>query len=545
MKRTLLTLAACATLSISAFAADEVVGLNESFTSGIPSNWTNVKVSGDKEFYGTSFTNKETSETTYYAAMTGYKGTQPPYNAWLISPAVNIDNATSKTLTFRTQVNGYGNQNSTFKAYVLTSNDPESATTTELSATFAVAPESGYSSWVESGNLDLSSYKGVIYIGFNYVAPEEANYSTWCVTDVKLNADNATKPEEPASDKGTLSNPLTVAELLANDCPAKDAGEAGWFVKGYIVGYVPGMAMSETVFGPAASADAQQTNIVIGGSSAEDEIEACVPVQLPKGSVRDGLNLVQNPDNLGKCVILQGTYEKYFSVAGLKSVVSYQFVEDGGSTTDPDPVTPPATGDAIYEGLSASCDWTFEDTTLPEGLTYVWLWKESDQYGNYLNGSAFNKEAFAAESWAISPVVDLTGVEEATVTFEHAAKFQTTLRDLCGFYVREENGDWKKAEITWPEAGAWTWSSAGDIDLKDFVGKKAQFAFKYESSAEGADTWEVRNFVVKGGKSGIETVETEEAEAVYYNLQGVRVINPENGLYIERRGNKARKVVIK
>jgi hypothetical protein len=35
------------------------------------------------------------------------------------------------------------------------------------------------------------------------------------------------------------------------------------------------------------------------------------------------------------------------------------------------------------------------------------------------------------------------------------------------------------------------------------------------------------------------------APVEYYNLQGVRVSNPENGIYIRRQGNKATKVVIK
>ena len=30
-----------------------------------------------------------------------------------------------------------------------------------------------------------------------------------------------------------------------------------------------------------------------------------------------------------------------------------------------------------------------------------------------------------------------------------------------------------------------------------------------------------------------------------FNLQGVRVANPENGLYIKRQGNKAEKVLVK
>lgn len=37
----------------------------------------------------------------------------------------------------------------------------------------------------------------------------------------------------------------------------------------------------------------------------------------------------------------------------------------------------------------------------------------------------------------------------------------------------------------------------------------------------------------------------ENAPVEYYNLQGVRVANPENGLYIRRQGNKAVKVLVK
>lgn len=44
-------------------------------------------------------------------------------------------------------------------------------------------------------------------------------------------------------------------------------------------------------------------------------------------------------------------------------------------------------------------------------------------------------------------------------------------------------------------------------------------------------------------ETAVETVEPSEASAEYYNLQGVRVINPEKGLYIMRQGDKAVKVM--
>ena len=46
-----------------------------------------------------------------------------------------------------------------------------------------------------------------------------------------------------------------------------------------------------------------------------------------------------------------------------------------------------------------------------------------------------------------------------------------------------------------------------------------------------------------GVQTGVETIVVEEGDAVYYNLQGQRVNNPERGIYIKVTGNKAVKVV--
>ena len=47
-------------------------------------------------------------------------------------------------------------------------------------------------------------------------------------------------------------------------------------------------------------------------------------------------------------------------------------------------------------------------------------------------------------------------------------------------------------------------------------------------------------------ETGIDGVTVDEnAPVEYFNLQGVRVANPENGLYIRRQGNQATKVLVK
>lgn len=48
-----------------------------------------------------------------------------------------------------------------------------------------------------------------------------------------------------------------------------------------------------------------------------------------------------------------------------------------------------------------------------------------------------------------------------------------------------------------------------------------------------------------GVGTGVESVNVAESEAVYFNLQGVRVANPTNGLYIKVQNGKSSKVVVK
>lgn len=51
-------------------------------------------------------------------------------------------------------------------------------------------------------------------------------------------------------------------------------------------------------------------------------------------------------------------------------------------------------------------------------------------------------------------------------------------------------------------------------------------------------------YIALGDAAGISgIVADEDAPAVYYNLQGVEVANPDNGIYICRKGNKVSKVI--
>ncbi len=223
--------------------------LNEGFDTALPSDWYNVTVAGDKAWYQTVFTQTNNG----YAAMTGYKGNNPPFDAWLITPQLDIKNAVSKVLTFRTQVAGYGSTTSRFEVYVLNSKNPEDATVkVKLNPAIATATSGTpvYSDWKESGEVDLSQWAdGSYYIGFRFYATQDANYATWCVDDVTFGlppkltttADFETILAGQEKDyTTTLGNYTSSAGWVASNCTILKGGAADGNPVFTFIGYALG-----------------------------------------------------------------------------------------------------------------------------------------------------------------------------------------------------------------------------------------------------------------------------------------------------------------
>lgn len=530
------------TIDYAAPEAGPVTSIDENFSNGIPENWSNIKLEGNKDFFIKSYQNVN------YAAVSGYQG-NAPFNIWLLTPAVKIDECTSKILTFDTQVNGYGSTTSDFKVYVLDGNNPLTAAKTQIDATLAETPASGFSAWTNSGDIDLSSYTGEIYIGFNYTATEDANYATWGLTNVKLNA-SGSSVDPGQTGKGTKENPLTIDEIRAIPTPDKNAGTPGWWLKGYIIGYYSGQNASSATLGAITNPDTQRTNLMLATSASETNVSNGFPVQLPTGAIREALNLYDNPDLIGKEVILCGTYEKYFGIAGLKSLTEYS-------------IAGVETPKHLYELLTTNADgWEVEyNIPLTEPLTYVWTW--DTQYSNY-KASAFIDQAYAADATAISPELDLTGASGVTMAFEHTGnKFASleTAKENCALLVREVGGEWATIEIpTWFTNANWTFVKCTGISLAAYEGKKIQLGLNYKSEEGAGGTWEVKNLMLDGQGSGVKNLNAEPFQVM---VSGGNIIAPENaevytvggmktgrenlqkGLYLVRCGNRTMKVVVR
>lgn len=132
------------------------------------------------------------------------------------------------------------------------------------------------------------------------------------------------------------------------------------------------------------------------------------------------------------------------------------------------------------------------------------VWKHDASY-KYMKASAYvNGTNNVTESWLTSPVINLTGVDKAVLTFDQAINFAKGKASRYLTVVATEAGmnNWEPLTITYPESDSWNFVASGDVDLNKYAGKKVQLAFKYTSSSEIAATWEVKNVKVAAAENG-------------------------------------------
>ena len=631
-----------------------VTFLDETFTSGIPANWTNVKMSGDKQWYQTSYNNNG------YAAMTGYKGTQPPFDAWLISPAIDLTKVTDKKLTFDTQVNGYGSTTTVFEAFVMTSNTLELARNYKLNPTIAVAPDKGYSEWVNSGEIDLTPYlnEGTIYIGFRFYATEDANYATWCVDNVKVGQSTEPKPEDKtvADIKGFLDTAYTEANttisgsvsavyqngrylyikdnsgvlLVFGDLTEKYTN--GMTIPGGITGLYENRTngqfqmknlVAETFKAGTAGAAIEPDEIALEELSA-DMVNNYVVIPGVTITATDNARNFTVTDKTGSTVLYnQFNDERYYDVVTvtpgenltLKAIVAVyngnvqlypvEITGAGGQEVVAAPVFSVAAG-TVPAGTKV------EITSATEGaaIFYTLDGTEPTIQSTLYNGPITINETTTVKAFAVKEEMVNSAVVTATYTVKvvpavaETDKFDfvnpTTLNP-----AQQNPGDGQEgaivvsdltftagnAAISFTDGSSTTrlykdynkgnqlrlYKNGGSIIIKaaegyilkyvSFVGVKLNTLTEngvaldeaentlwlaaadatsatFETTTDRVDIFSLTVGLDKVG--AVEDINFDANEPVeYYNLQGVRVENPANGLYIRRQGTKATKVLVK
>ncbi len=99
-------------------------------------------------------------------------------------------------------------------------------------------------------------------------------------------------------------------------------GEKNVKVFGYVFGGDP--TTTTVRVGPPFKS---KTSIVIAPSMAERNRNNMMVVELPSGEIRDGLNLVVYPENIGRPVVVTGTIvQSYYGYPGIKNTKSYMLL---------------------------------------------------------------------------------------------------------------------------------------------------------------------------------------------------------------------------
>ena len=239
-----------------------VTSLNETFDTRIPDTWSVVTLEGSVDWIYYAY--PKNNPNTFCAEFFNNKGTTP-VDAWLITPKLDIKNATSKILSFTSEVASGTKKN--IEVYVLNSNDPSTATVkAKLNPILPSIPSSGYSPWTSSGDINLSQWAdGEYYIGFNYKGDASTCVGTWCIDDVMFGMGGSTPPAASASDfetmpahTTTLGNYTSNAGWKANNCTLLEGGASDGNPVFAFIGYALG---STTVYAKAPTMNGGTSSI--------------------------------------------------------------------------------------------------------------------------------------------------------------------------------------------------------------------------------------------------------------------------------------------
>ena len=185
--------------------------------------------------------------------------------------------------------------------------------------------------------FEISAAEGaVIYYTLNGENPttESDVYSTPITIEETTVVKAIAVVDGVESDVAAVSYKKVIDSVNGNVADAFNYYVGGEQIPAVITGYIVG-AVNGTSFGDGGenckfdvTEIENDANILIADNANETDYTKCLVVQLPSGDIRTALNLVDNPGNLKKKVVLTATLEAYFGVAGLKSTSAYEFVEE-------------------------------------------------------------------------------------------------------------------------------------------------------------------------------------------------------------------------
>ncbi len=435
------------------------------------------------------------------AKMTGYvSGSYYANEDWLISSPVAITGVSDAKMTMAYIGRYFNNINNEVTIWASTNyvwgSDPSMAGWTQVPA--VLVEGSNWNDFIAT-EISLSEYVGqTVTFAVKYISTD-SKAGTMEIQSITIEEGSGVTPPTPPTPgegegSGTADDPYNVAAGIG----LQSEEPIAW-VHGFIVGAVKSGLSSVT-----SNADINwsapfdlATNVVIADDVTCHEISQCIIVNLPAGKpLRTQVNLMDNPDNLGKHLAVNGKLRKYFNQAGLRDSngTEADFVLEGG-------VVPPTPGTEIFSETfgNGQGQFTIQDVFMPQELSYVW--KHDSQYSCMKASAYVSGQNYAAESWLVSPTIDLSNVSAATLKFDQAVNYASP-DGLSVMVSTDYAGEvlqctWTELNLSqWPAGTNWTFINS-TADMSQFAGQRVTIGFKYTSSGNASATWEVKNVVVE------------------------------------------------
>lgn len=430
----------------------------ETFSSGLGA-FSVQSVLGDTSWY---------HESRGYAMMSGYVNNSNIANEdWLISPKIDLTEKTAANFSFDHVTRYFANVATEATVWLSENYEgglPSTATWTQVITNPFFDP--GAWTFTNSQKISLTAYCGKkINIAFKYVSTA-SKAGSWEIKNFMVNNGEA---------NGIESTPYTVSEAIKSQ-----SGGIGW-VEGYVVGYAwPGSTLPYLF---TADTCTQKTNILISDTTTNVYVSKILAVQLPRGGLRNGLNLAANKTLFGKRVKIYGTMSGNAGIAGLVNPSKFILQDGTIGTSSPNVL------------FSETFAVNLGGFTLESKLgSQTWRWQSG--FGATMSG--FQSANNANEDYLYSPSIDLTTATGAALTFEHNIAFGNDMRNTQTLWITIDNGtSWQPLIIpTYPAGNNNTFVNAGEINLDSYIGKTIKLAFKYTSSTTAAATWRVKNLQI-------------------------------------------------
>lgn len=441
------------------------------------------------------------------AKMTGYVS-NTEYHAnedWLISSPVAIMGVNDAKMTMVYIGRYFNNINEEVTIWVSTDytwgSDPTTASWTQVPATLTEG--SNWNNFL-TAEISLSEYVGqTVTFAVKYISTD-SKAGTMEIQSITIQEGSGEVPPTPPTPgegegSGTQDDPYNVAAAIAAQGTQNNAPTA--WVRGYIVGAVKNGTSQVNGNSIIWSAPFDsQTNVVIADDPNCNEIDLCIIVNLPAGKpLRAQVNLLDNPNNMGKMLAVTGKLYPYFGKAGLRESggTVNDFVLEGGETP-PDPGTGGELQELPYIQSFATSFGTY--TTYDVSGSQSWM----IDYSTAKMTGYENSTNYANEDWLISSPVVLTGAD-VNMTMVYIGRYFENIDESVTIWVSSDytygesplTATWTQVPSSLTESSNWNDFMTIDLSLASFVGQTVTVAVKYLSTDVKAGTIEIKSIAIQ------------------------------------------------